>query len=165
MESAFNAGEILEIACEIERNGGKFYRRAVDLVTSEDTKAVLRGLAEMEDDHESVFEAMRRDEDLVAQLVCAPDDLLTVYLKALAGSHIFNQELPMEFLVDGTSAENILEKAIQLEMDSIAYYHGVREKMTDRRQKRKISDIIHEEMDHVVILTDKLFELKTPKKS
>ena len=165
MEFAFNAGKVLEIACQLEKNGAKFYRRAAELAASDDMKTVFFELAEMEDNHLSLFESMRDDEDVVAGLLATPDDLLTTYLRALAGSQIFNKDVPKEYFAEGVSPQKILEKAIQLEMETIAYYHGIREKMPNKRNKRRVSDIIHEEMGHVALLAEKLFAVKAPKKS
>ena len=161
MSLVFNAEEILEIAVQIEKNGAAFYRRAAEIIEDPAAKKMLEELAAMEDGHEIIFENMRGDPDLLSQLLGDPDGPVTAYLRALAGGHIFNKnENPAAVLKKGVSMEEILKKAIQLEMTSIAFYHGIREKMPRELGRRKVGDIIHEEMKHVAMLTEKLSDLK-----
>ena len=162
MSHAFNAEEVLEIAVQIEKNGAAFYRRAAEILEDPAAKNMLEELAVMEDGHEITFENMRGDPDLLSQLLGDPDGPVTSYLKALAGGHIFNKsENPAAVLKKGVSVKEVLKKALQLEMTSIAYYHGIHEKMPRELGKHKIGDIIHEEMDHVAMITKMLSALIT----
>ncbi|MEA3231132.1 MAG: ferritin family protein, partial [Thermodesulfobacteriota bacterium] len=57
----FSADDVFEMAEQLERNGGKFYRSAMGKVDDEENKKLLRMLAEMEDEHEKIFAAMRAE--------------------------------------------------------------------------------------------------------
>ena len=58
MGVTFNAGEVLEIALQIERNGRKFYTRAAQGTTDEQAKKILQTLADWELEHEAIFKGM-----------------------------------------------------------------------------------------------------------
>ena len=59
MGNTFNAGEIFEMAMEIERNGAKFYRKAAHGEAGKTSRFMLLRLADMEVQHERTFAAMR----------------------------------------------------------------------------------------------------------
>ena len=56
--------------------------------------------------------------------------------------------------------EDILNIALGLERDSIAFYTGIREAVPDELGKDKIKNILTEEMGHVRLLTKKIESLK-----
>ena len=159
MNLDFNAEEILEIACQIERNGARYYRRAAELVGDESAKLILTDLAVMEDSHEIVFEMMRGDPDLLSTLLGDADGPAVLYLKALAGGHIFRRDAdPSADLRPGVSVEEVFERAIEMEIRSIAFYEGVRKRMTPELGRSKIEAIMDEEMGHVALLSRRLDE-------
>lgn len=47
----FNADEVLQMACQIERNGSKFYRDAQAKLKDSRADVLLLKLAEQEDEH------------------------------------------------------------------------------------------------------------------
>ena len=59
MSYDFNADDVLEMAEQLEKNGGKFYRAAAESTNDPDNKKFLLELAAMEDQHELTFKAMR----------------------------------------------------------------------------------------------------------
>ena len=61
MSYDFNADDVLEIAEQLEKNGGKFYRTAADSTSDPANKEFLLELAAMEDQHEETFKAMRAE--------------------------------------------------------------------------------------------------------
>ena len=56
MANNFNVDEVLEMAEEIERNGGAFYRKAASNASDKETGNLLLEMAEMEDGHLKVFQ-------------------------------------------------------------------------------------------------------------
>ena len=50
MSDLFNAEEVLEIACQIERNGAGYYRQAAERVSDPAARQMLLDLAAMERD-------------------------------------------------------------------------------------------------------------------
>ena len=61
MSYDFNADDVFEMAEQMERNGGKFYRTAADNTEDSANKEFLLELATMEDQHEKTFKAMRTE--------------------------------------------------------------------------------------------------------
>jgi len=157
----FSAGEVFEMACQIERNGARFYRKAARAV-GEDVKQRLLDLAAMEDDHLATFTSML--EGLSSQERTAPvydpDDEAVLYLRAFADTRVFDAKAdPSEKLSGSESLQEILQRAIGLEKDSIAFYTGIRAMVPDKLGKDKIDAIIQEEMSHVAMLAGELSAL------
>ena len=113
-------------------------------------------LAEMEDEHEKTFAALRggiAEADKVATAF-DPEDETVLYLRALADVRIFFKKT-----IDTSSMEEILKEAIIAEKDSIAFYLGMKELVPAKLGQAKIDDIIKEEMSHIKLLSDKLLAL------
>ncbi len=162
MGDFFNIDEVFEIAEQIERNGAKFYRK-VSGSFDEDSKKMLLELSEMEVKHEKLFSNMRKDYADKKKLPESfdPNGEAALYLRAIADGFVFKfNEDPSEKLSGKEGMEDILNIAIGLERDSIAFYTGIREAIPDVLGKDKIKDILTEEMGHVRLLTQKLESLK-----
>ncbi len=156
MSNEFNIYEIFEMAEQIERNGALFYRKSAESVTDPDGKKLLMELAEMEDEHEKTFAALRggiAEADKVATAF-DPEDETVLYLRALADVRIFFKKT-----IDTSSMEEILKEAIIAEKDSIVFYLGMKEMVAENTKKAKLDAIIKEEMSHIKLLSDKLLAL------
>ena len=160
MSMPFNADEVFEMAEQIERNGGKFYRAAAEKFPA--LSEVLLGLAEMEDQHQKTFANMRAELSgtELEEPVFDPDGQAQMYLCVMADGHIFDIKTdPVEQLAHWNTPEDVLKVAIGVERDSIAFYVGLKEAVSRRAGKDKVEDIIKEEMGHVVTLNQKLQDL------
>ncbi len=157
MANEFNANDILEIAKQIEINGAKFYREAANRVDEEKHKQFLLSLADMEDTHEQTFANMQKDleNSETAATAFDPEDEGALYLKALADTRVFFEKDQPE-----TTMKGILAAAITAEKDSISFYLGMKEMISEKMGKAKINDIIKEEMSHIRMLAGKLMEFK-----
>ena len=85
----FNSEEILEIACQIERNGAYFYERAAGLFNDEKSKKMLLELANMEKGHEAFFEGLKNDPSGFDASLADPEGTAGKYLRAIASNHVF----------------------------------------------------------------------------
>ena len=159
MAELFNISETLAMACEIERNGARYYRRAAELVDAPEAVGMLRELAEMEDDHESAFSAMQNNLDAAA--VSGELSAEGVhYLRAFTAGHIFPVGAdPAADITAGISLEQVLRQAIGMEKDSIVFYLGIRDAMPAHLGQEKVDMIIREEMRHVTVLSDRLSQM------
>ena len=155
MTNEFTANDIFDIAIEIEQNGARFYRKAANMVDQEIHKQFLTSLADMEDDHENTFAAMKEqlDGSEAAATVFDPENENTQYLKALADTRVFFQKDQPE-----PSMKGILTAAIAAEKDSISFYLGMKELVPEKLGKSRVQDIIREEMRHIQLLAGKLTE-------
>ncbi|WDP85837.1 MAG: ferritin family protein [Desulfobacter sp.] len=155
MGNEFNADDIFEIAKQIEVNGARFYREAANRVDEDAHKQFLIGLAEMEDSHELIFAQMQNDlsSKESKSMVFDPEDENALYLKALADTRVFSEKEQPE-----SSMKGILTSAIAAEKDSIAFYLGMKELVSETQGRSKVDDIIKEEMSHIKMLANKLIE-------
>jgi rubrerythrin len=157
----FNADEIFEMAEQIERNGGKFYRAAAEKFPP--LRDILLALAAMEDIHEKTFADMRAELSgtELEEAVFDPDGQAQMYLRVMADGHVFDVKSdPVEKLANKDTPEEVLKMAIGVERDSIAFYVGLKDAVSGRAGKDKVDDIIKEEMGHIVTLNEKLQDLK-----
>jgi rubrerythrin len=149
----FNADEVFEMAEQIERNGAKFYRDAVQRVSDPEEKKLLNELAQMEVEHEKTFAALRKtiSEKSKGIAVFDPMDETGAYLRSLADTRVF-----FEKTLDMSSMASILKDAISAEKDSIVFYLGMKEAVPFEFGKDKIEAIIKEEMGHIRLLGKEL---------
>jgi len=162
MSFEFNADEILEMAEKIERNGARFYRKAAELVKDAVVSKLLQDLAAWEDGHERAFATMRAD--LARQerepRVFDPEHETSMYLRAMADGHVFDVRVdPADRLTGKESAEDILRMAIGQEKDSIVFYTGLKEMISQTSGKVRIEEIIKEEMGHIGFLNREIAAL------
>jgi rubrerythrin len=153
MRYDFNADDIFEMAEQMERNGAKFYRNAAETAEGDDQKQFLIRLAEMEDDHEKTFQALRADLKAAEKqsTVFDPEGESVLYLRALADTRVF-----FEKDIDTTSMKEILKSAIEAEKDSIVFYLGMKEAVPEKMGKGRMDNIIQEEMGHIRLLSKEL---------
>jgi rubrerythrin len=157
MSYDFNANEIFEMAKQMERNGAAFYRKAAEAATDHQNREMLLKLAEMEDEHEKTFTAMRSElMDAEKKItVFDPQGESILYLRALADTRVFFKKE-----IDITSMKEIFKEALTAEKDSIVFYLGMKELVPEKLGKSRLDDIIKEEMEHIKIIGKKLSVFK-----
>lgn len=159
MSITFNAGEIFEMAEQIERNGAKFYREAAANASDADVKEMLLSMAAMEDGHEQTFAQMRKElsaEDKESN-VFDPDNEAAQYLQTMADFHgTEGKASSTEKLTGNESVAEVLKIAMQAEKNSIAFYVGIKDLLVTKSGQQKVQAIIIEEMAHVSTIGGKL---------
>jgi rubrerythrin len=157
MSYDFNADEVFEMAEQLERNGGKFYRSAAENADDSENRKLLLELAKMEDQHEKTFQAMRAELPAKEKesKVFDPQGEAALYLRALADTRVF-----FEKKIDLTSMLEILKAAIEAEKDSIVFYLGMKEAVPENLGRDRLDNIIAEEMGHIRLLGKKLAAMK-----
>ena len=157
MSYDFNANEIFEIAEQLERNGAAFYRDAAGSVDDSEVKKFLLEFAAMEDEHEKTFISLRKELTAAekAPTVFDPTNESALYLKALANTRVFFKKE-----IDTSSVEEIFKSAITAEKDSIVFYLGMKDLVSETLGKDRMDAIIREEMGHIRVLSQKLAALK-----
>ena len=160
----FTAGEVFEMAVQIERDGARFYKDAAEFA-KDDGKALLLRLARMEEDHEHVFDELRdalTDEDN-QPISTAGDDEGAQYLRAMVKGKLFQNDVSRETLASMPINE-ILKVAINLEKDTIIFYQCIKERATASAETaRRIGVIIQQEIGHIMDLTKLLESLNENK--
>lgn len=157
MKYDFNADEVFKMAEQLERNGAKFYRDAAEGMPEGAEKKMLLDLADMEVQHEKVFTALHAElsGDEKEELIFDPEGMAAQYLKALADTRVFYEKT-----IDTSSMKEILKEALLAEKDSIVFYLGMKELVPGDLGKKRLDDIINEEMMHIRIIGNKLREFK-----
>ncbi len=162
MAASFNIDEILQIATQIERNGGRFYRLAADLAAEPEVQQTLLLLASMEDEHEKTFEAMRQEEDFVGLDLVDLDGQARAYLQAVADGYVFDtSEDPEEVLAGNPDAIRILRLAIGREKDAVTLFAGLKDAMPAGWGQDRVDAIIREELHHIAILSEEIRKVKS----
>lgn len=163
MAYEFNADEVFEMACQIERNGAEFYRRMSNKIKDNSIRKMLLDFAAMEKAHENVFKSMKKNlsSKQQAQTVFDPEGEAAMYLKAMADLHVFDRGTDQDFNVSDALSEEakkrkVLRAAVNLEWEAISFYSVLKEHVPENLGKRDIDNIIKEEMRHVRLLTDSL---------
>lgn len=159
---SFNAGEVYEMAIQMERNGAAFYRKAAAGTANDEIGAMLSRLADMELDHQRTFEQMKDalTEQDGAQIVFDADNEAAAYLQAAVEGKVFDtKSRPAEVLTATAAMEEVLGTAIGLEKDSIVFYTGMKEMVPTGSGRDRIDDIIRQEMGHITTLCKELVRL------
>ena len=159
MSITFNASEIFEMAEEMERNGAKFYKKAAENTSDEQTKKMLLNMAEMEDGHLRTFQKMR--EELSGEekdsAVFDPDNQSALYLQAMADARGYEGKItPTQELSGSETMKEIIEIALNSEKESVVFYFGLKSMVSVNAGRDKIEAIILEELSHITILLEKL---------
>ena len=151
MTVKFNIDEIIDIACQLERNGENFYRKAAILYP--DHSKFLLELAEQEVVHEQRFK------DMKARFVQNPtsyendsDNISQLYLNAIADGTIFKKGKVEEEFSDIKTFDDVVKKAIKREQQTILFFLGFKEIVQQQSDQQIIDEMIKEEMSHIAWL-------------
>jgi len=112
----------------------------------------------MELSHERTFASMRM-EQADTPLSFDPNGEAARYLDALADGRIFDLRSDLIEDLAGKTIEEILKIAIELEKESIVFYLGLRNLVSESMGKERVAPIIAEEMSHITLLSDELAAL------
>jgi len=167
MTVTLNALEVFEIAEQIERNGAKFYRRAAAIFNNPDISKLFLRLAEWETQHEKIFAEMKKKifGSNTVSMSFRPGEKLPDP-KVIAGLAIFGiRAEPTEELNGKESQDDILRRAVEKEKDSIIFYNGLKDFLSDAVDRDPIDRIITEEMQHIRILHESIrtFRIRSEK--
>ena len=156
MSYDFTADDAFEMAEQLERNGARFYRMAAESVSDQNAEQMLMDLAVIEDDHEKTFAALRVELKAAEKIQTDfdPEGESLLYLHALADTRLF-----FEKEINTKSLAAILKDAIAAEKDSIVFYLGMKDMVSERMGKNQIDAVIKEEMGHIYLLSRKLKEV------
>lgn len=147
------AGDVFEVALQIEKQGEKFYRHAVNLTDDPKTKDVFRFAADEEAKHRKLFEAMAAKVEADYKPPETYPGEYCNYVRAYAENLVFPEE-KMEAQFSGIKTlEDALEFAIQKEIESILYYLEMKN-FVPTSHREEVDRIIEEERKHYLRITD-----------
>lgn len=150
----FNVQEIFEIAEQIERNGYAFYMKAAEIMTDPDAKKFLLDLADMENDHESLFSSLKKKFADGGDSPFDSDGLAISYLQSMVDGEVFSNLRPTaEYLTGAETADDIKKLAIEFEKNTVVYFASLANAMTSSEDREVIRKLVGEEIQHIAILT------------
>lgn len=149
----FAASDIVEVAIRIEENGINFYKFAEQIARQQDAKDLFLKLAEAEAGHKRIFEKLFAG----MEKYNPPEQYAgeySAYLRMYVDNNlIFTKEVMDKQLAKVTDTVGAFEFAMQRELDSILYYHEVKN-LVPAAQHEAIEKIIEEERKHYTTLLE-----------
>lgn len=151
--TGFDASDIVEVAIRIEENGVRFYRHAAEVVEAEALRSLFRRLAEDEQQHGQVFNALRAE--LTPQIPSEGyDETYTTYLHRYVDDILVFKPEAMEAALKAIRGPaDALDFAVRRELDSIFYYQQMGDLLPAGRRDA-VDRIISEEKQHFKILSE-----------
>lgn len=148
----FNAGEVFQVAVEIEKNGIAFYDKAQQIVDDPELRLLFSSLAREEEGHKRHFEELQASlpEELKMPVVNDPENELEVYLKSLADQHIFGTAVDLDdWLVQVKSPTDAVKLALQFEKDSVIFYLSMLDATCEGKARDLVNLLLKAEQNHV----------------
>lgn len=147
----FQPKEIIELAVEIEKTGGQFYRDLAAKSAHEQIKKLLLFLAAEEDQHQVRFRELGKD----LETVNVPETYsgeYTDYIGSIVDTHMFNDASKNEqMVINAQSGLDIIKLATDFEKETILFLNGFRN-LINKDKIGVIEDLIMEEQIHLVKL-------------
>ena len=148
MSISFSAGELLNIAIDIERNGIAFYDVMAKSAENEKVRCVFQSLVDMEHQHIQIFQDMLAEGGIYGQEKAYSGEE-AAYIKSLVDSNIFSDDAITSELFSRLDNDiEALEIAIGLEKDSILFYYQLKD-IAQPKEQPLLDRIIAEEKTHL----------------
>jgi rubrerythrin len=162
MAQLFNADEIFAMGVRIEKNGVAFYSAAAGNTDDPDLKRLFKQLAEWEQTHVAIFEDLRLRLPATAKAadVYDPDNMVHLYLKAVADNNVFVRGLTLDpGTLVWTSPVKVLTTALDFEKDSVVFFTSMKEITMGRAGTAEVEKLVLEELKHIGYLTGEIRKL------
>lgn len=152
MGYGFSAGEVFQMAIDIEENGRLFYERARDMVDDAAAKEVFAQLGRDELEHKRRFAQLKSElpaSEASAQ-VWDPEEELGQYLQMMADMHVFRSDMDLDATMGRiATAVEALRLAIQFEKDSVIFFLGMQDAARSKKAQEMIGQLVEEEKSHI----------------
>ena len=149
----FTAREVIGIAIQIEENGERFYRQAIEVANKAEMQDLLKWLADEEARHGKFFIDMK---DSIVQKT--GDDWAVQISEQLLQSMVKDRAFSLEevrFAAIETDAQ-LIEVGLELERDSIQFYELLLSFIDDPETVVHVNEILKEEKRHMDFLKKRL---------
>lgn len=142
----FQIREIIDLAIQIEKNGERIYRNALQLVSNPSLSSLLQKLADEEVQHIEWFSNLKQRINSTID-----DPQLEAMGKSILNSILGNQAFSLED-VDFSKImriDDLLKVAIEFERDTVLFYEMIRPLIDDAGASDHLNKIIEEENQHI----------------
>lgn len=148
----FNAGEVFQLAIDMEGNGIGFYEKAQKLIEDAEVKELFSLLIQENREHKRYFEELKADlpGELVRPTVSDLDNELDAYLKAMADQHVFNDVDKLNAqLAEARTVADAVKLALQCEKDCVIFYLSMLDATCEGKARDLVNLLIKEKQEHV----------------
>jgi len=149
----FSTGEIIDLAVQIEKNGEKVYRDALQKISNHPLSSLLEWLADQEAEHATWFSNLKLaiteapvDTDL--------EEMGKTMLQRVLGDQTFSLTDVDFSKID--QIEGLIKLAIEFERDTVLFYEMIESFIDDEQTMDHLKKIIHEEERHAQVLEELL---------
>ncbi len=149
----FTANDIVEVAVRIEENGISFYNFAEKIARTEDAKKLFAQLAVAEAAHKRTFEKLLSEIETYKPAERYTGEYADYLRNYVDNNLIFTKDVMDKQLAGVTDTVGAFEFAMQRELDSVLYYHEVKN-LVPAAQHETIEKIINEERKHYTMLLE-----------
>lgn len=158
MDTEFQLDDLFEIAEQVEAKGARFYRQAARACPDADARRLLLGLAKMEEEHEEVFSAIRR-QVLGLKSSSGLDPQAAAQYRVVFQTLLVDLEKDLVRRFAGMkTARQFLQKAIDFEKETIVFLTQVTELVARPADRKQVQHLLREELTHVLMLTAEMRE-------
>ncbi|MRR15012.1 MAG: hypothetical protein EG826_01000 [Deltaproteobacteria bacterium] len=149
----FAASDIVQVAVRIEENGIIFYKFAEQLAKQEEAKKLFAFLADAEAGHKRTFEKFFAAVDKYTPAEQYAGEYSAYLRNYVDNNIIFTKDVMDKQLAGVKDTAAAFDFAMQRELDSILYYHEIKN-LVPAAEHEAIEKIIAEERKHYALLCD-----------
>lgn len=145
----FSAGEIFDIAVQLEKNGERLYREALEYVSDKSLRDTLLWLADEEVRHKKRFIEMKESVEPGSNDLWAEQMSAAVILGAVRHRAFSLEDVDFKSV---RSESELMKIAMEFEEDGVTFYEILCSFITDADTLEAIEKIIEEERKHIECL-------------
>jgi len=150
----FTFSELFDLAIQVEVNGERFYRYAMNKVEGESLKNLLGWLADQELLHQRAFMEIKEQTARGAKAASSSSSLTQQALRSAMGRHAFSlDELQIDTI---QNEEEIMQAALLFEEDTILFFEFIAPLISDPSASSTLEQIRAEEFNHKQLLMEKI---------
>lgn len=149
----FSIRDIIDLAIQIEENGEKVYRKAVEKAPNSSLSSLLQWLADEEAKHIRWFNELR---EVTNSTPVDPqlEELGKNILRSVVGEQSFSLDEADFSRID--TVKDLLRLAIEFQKDTILFYEMIQTFVQDNEDLDQLGEIIEEETRHIGLLEEYL---------
>jgi rubrerythrin len=145
----FTTGEIVDLAIQIEKNGERIYRDALQKAPNPSLAAGLERLVDEEAQHAKWFSEIK---EAIQTSIDDPrvEEMGKSILRGILGDQVFSlQDVDFSSL---EKVQELFELAIEFEKDTVLFYEMIRNFIEDEGTLSDLNKIIEEENRHIQLI-------------
>ena len=152
-DAMFSSADIIDLAIQIEKNGERVYRDALEGVQDQSVASMLQWLADEEVEHAKWFSELKKGVRKVP-VDQRLEDMGRNILQGILGEESFSlKEADFQNL---GSMEKLINLAIEFERDTVLFFEMFESFLEHRESLEHLNKVIEEERRHIQVLKEYL---------